>query len=182
MLLNLLLTCLPTHILWYFPHKITLKEANGLEKYDTCTCIWTWFEFRTGIHSYWSSFISTVFFHGRMQDWWTYPHVQQALTVRLMNMLVVVPTPITIFLHSKMLHVVHVTLHFSLSGFGDLMDGKHCITRHFLPKNTNWISYSLSTNPFWVQLGFHSGHNHNCFDHYIIHIQQNHLEQNEHSE
>ena len=28
------------------------------------------------------------------------PHVQQALTVRLMNMLVVVPTPITIFLHS----------------------------------------------------------------------------------
>ena len=33
----------------------------------------------------------------------------------------------------KMLHLVHVTLHFSLSGFGDLMDGKHCITRHFLP-------------------------------------------------
>ena len=32
----------------------------------------------------------------------------------------------------KMLHLVHVTLHFSLSGFGDLMDGKHCITRHFL--------------------------------------------------
>lgn len=33
----------------------------------------------------------------------------------------------------KMLHLVHVTLHFSLSGFGDLMDGKHCISRHFLP-------------------------------------------------
>ena len=67
------LTCLQTHILWYFPHKITLKEANGLEKYDTCTCIWTWFEFRTGIHLYWSSFISTAFFHGRMQDWWPLP-------------------------------------------------------------------------------------------------------------
>lgn len=133
------LTCLPTHILWYFPHKITLKEANGLEKYDTCTCIWTWFEFRTGIHSYWSSFISTVFFPWKDARLMTIPSCTTGLNCKAhehacCSAMSLHPSQ-SFYIQSplKMLHLVHVTLHFSLSGFGDLMDGKHCITRHFLP-------------------------------------------------